>query len=511
MSAGLHEIRQWLSLFAAVFTLSLAVVTFVGGRRSPLGKRLAALCFVLFGWNFSTLAHHLHRAAGGSHKDVFSVLDSFFTALSPALVLEVVLTFVGASRRYLFVRVGAWALFGGLALVSLGAVVSDVFAAWTDGAAWAQTFLVAYAPLFVFEVVVLIGYLRSTTSVGEKSRARMVLAALAIGSTFSMSDVVRGAGAPLPYLGAAGTVVAAALLATLVLRSRLLERDIPLQTMVYVAGMVVAVVVAYLIVVYVFSGKPIVQVFGASGISIVVAAVARELAVTTAESRARNQRLYVLGRFSAQMAHDIKSPLTALLGAAGALEGVDDATRKELLDIVSTQARRVAVVVDRYDRIARVEPRTSLVRIDDVAMKVGRLHGLGDAQVVRGSSGAQCEADFDLMESALENVVRNAIEATGSASLVRIETLVAQDGTHVIRVVDRGPGMPARVLEQALDDFFTTKPEGTGLGLAFSRRVLEAHGGTLSLASRVGPAPDQGTTVELRLPFGGTSGTRAAG
>lgn len=499
MSVGIHETRDWLSLFAAAFNLSLAVIAFVGGRRSGLGSRLAALCFVLFGWNFATLAHHLHRAAGGSRNDAFGILDPFFTALSPPLVLEVVLAFVGASRKYALVRVVAWGVFGGLAFSALGSFVSDGLAAWTDSETWSLVFLIAYAPSFVFEVVVLVRYLRSTTSLGEKSRTRIVLAALAIGSTFSLSDVAHSAGAPLPYLGAAGTVASAALLATLVLRSRLLDRDIPLQTMLYVGGMVVAVVVAYLVVVSAFAGKPVVQVLGACGISIVVAAVARELALTAAESRARNQRLYVLGRFSAQMAHDIKSPLTALIGASGALEDADDAMKKELFDLVASQAKRIGVIVDRYDRIARVEPRTSLVRIGDVARKVARLHRLGDAQVVCASDAAPCEADFDLLESALENVVRNAVEATGDASLVRIETLVEPDGAQVIRVVDRGPGMNARVLERALEDFFTTKAEGTGLGLAFARRVLEAHGGTLTLASRVG-GPDQGTTVELRLP-----------
>lgn len=500
MSQFIHETRDWLSLFAAAFNLALAVIAFVGGRRSGLGNRLAALCFVLFGWNFATLAHHLHRAGGGNRNDAFGILDPVFTALSPPLVLEVVLAFVGASRKYASIRVIAWILFGGLALSALGAFVSDALAAWPDSETWALVFLSAYAPSFVFEIVVLVRHLRSTTSLGEKSRTRTVLAALAIGSTFSLSDVAHSAGAPLPHLGAAGTVASAALLATLILRSRLLDRDVPLQTTLYVGGMVGALVVAYLVVVSVFAGKPVVQVLGACGISIVVAAVARELALTAAESRARNQRLYVLGRFSAQMAHDIKSPLTALIGAAGALEDADDAMKKELFEIVSGQAKRIGVIVDRYDRIARVEPRTSLVRIDDLARKVGRLHRLGEAQVVLETAGAQCEADFDLLESALENVVRNAIEATGDASLVRIETLVEQDGTHVIRVVDRGPGMNARVLERALEDFFTTKAEGTGLGLAFARRVLEAHGGTLTLASRIGPGPDQGTTVELRLP-----------
>jgi two-component system, NtrC family, sensor histidine kinase HydH len=83
------------------------------------------------------------------------------------------------------------------------------------------------------------------------------------------------------------------------------------------------------------------------------------------------------------------------------------------------------------------------------------------------------------------------------STLVRLETtIVARSHAMLIRVVDRGPGMDARVLDRATEDFFTTKPSGSGLGLAFARRVLEAHGGSLSLRSE----PGNGTTVELSVP-----------
>jgi len=71
----------------------------------------------------------------------------------------------------------------------------------------------------------------------------------------------------------------------------------------------------------------------------------------------------------------------------------------------------------------------------------------------------------------------------------------------VVRVIDRGSGISARVLERALDDSFTTKSHGSGLGLAFARPALEAHGGRVMRSSTLAPHPDQGTKVELLLPF----------
>src|SRR4051794_25780329 len=93
LATVMRELRDWMSLLAAIGHLSLAVVALASGRRSTLARPVAALCFVLFGWNFSTIGRHVF---GGS---AFPVLDSMFTALSPPMTLEVVLRFVGQARR----------------------------------------------------------------------------------------------------------------------------------------------------------------------------------------------------------------------------------------------------------------------------------------------------------------------------------------------------------------------------------------------------------------------------
>src|SRR3954470_17637137 len=111
VTSGMRELRDWMSLLAAVGHLSLAVTALASGRRSAVARPLAALCFVLFGWNFATLAQHLF---GGT---ALSVLDSAFTALSPPLVLEVVLRFVGEGRRRRLARGAAWLFFGTLTAV----------------------------------------------------------------------------------------------------------------------------------------------------------------------------------------------------------------------------------------------------------------------------------------------------------------------------------------------------------------------------------------------------------
>ena len=489
-----------MSLLAAIGHLSLAVTALASGRRSALARPLAALCFVLFGWNFATLAHHLF---GGT---TFSVLDLVFTALSPPLVLEVVLRFVGEGRRYRLARGAAWLLFGSLAAVTLGGLVSQGVFKWGDGTTWPAVFLVGWAPTLSFEFFLLVRHLGRSAEAGEKARTRTVLAALAIGATFSTSDVARGLGLPVPYLGAIGTLISAGLLTTCAVRFELFDRNVSTRAAVYVLGMIGAFVALYLVLFRVFAGSIAAQAFVGATLMLLVAAAARELAVGLTESRERAQRLVVLGRFSAQMAHDLRSPLAALLGAAQVLEGIDEggqpspkeaATRKEFLELAVAQAKRISAIVDRYDRMGRIEPRKTRVRINEVARSVARLHSVSEQALELDASDPECEADRDLLESALENVVRNAVEASKEGGTVRVVTTRdAVAGSLVLRVIDTGEGMDARQRERAFEDFFTTKATGSGLGLAFSRRVLVAHGGDITLASERG----KGTTVELRLP-----------
>ena len=111
-----------------------------------------------------------------------------------------------------------------------------------------------------------------------------------------------------------------------------------------------------------------------------------------------------------------------------------------------------------------------------------------------------CQADRDLLAGALENLLQNAVEAHPRDASVIVRTAFSsarQMPGVLVSVEDKGAGMSARVRERALDDFFTTKETGTGLGLPFVRRVAEAHGGEISLISKDGA----GTVVRMFIPL----------
>ena len=213
-----------------------------------------------------------------------------------------------------------------------------------------------------------------------------------------------------------------------------------------------------------------------------------------------------MGRLATQMAHDLKNPLAALKGATQFLqhevrEGRPLEGQREFVDLLVAQVERLERVIEDYHRLARVEPVFRLGSVSKLASRVLALqHFAGTARVVVSSEleedGARCQLDEDLLAAALENLLRNAFQSMASGGQVTVRVRTGSD--HVaLSVEDTGCGMNPRQREQAFDEFFTTKPEGTGLGLAFVRRVVEAHGGRVHLKSREGV----GSKVELRIPF----------
>jgi signal transduction histidine kinase len=200
-----------------------------------------------------------------------------------------------------------------------------------------------------------------------------------------------------------------------------------------------------------------------------------------------------LGRMSQQMAHDLRNPLGIMKGHTQALQvdleqGVPIDARS--LDPIVQQIDRMVRIIDDYRRIGRVEPELRSVDVNDVVREA-----IHDRETAKRLSPElpPCMADRDLLLIAIQNVMRNAREASDG----RIEVVTEQTQKVVtISIIDRGPGMDPRTKERAFDDFFTTKATGSGLGLSFVRRVMEAHGGQVMLHSTIG----KGTCVTLELP-----------
>lgn len=224
------------------------------------------------------------------------------------------------------------------------------------------------------------------------------------------------------------------------------------------------------------------------------------------EAQARRQdRLAALGHFSAGLAHEIRNSLKPIAGSAELLASLD--LPKEavpLKDLLLREAEALEEFLEAYldyarDKDLQIEP----VEIDALIreeLETLRCHpawhdGIQMEQRSTLPANAKHHVDADQLRRALRNLLINALEATHSGVIRVVLSERAFRGVR-IRIRDRGCGMDPKTLDNLYTPLFTTKARGTGLGLCYARRVVERHGGTLSVISR----PGKGTLVTVDLP-----------
>lgn len=494
---------MWLNLIACAGLLALAGLVLARVGRNPLALPLSLLSIILSTWNFTGFA--LERSGEPGWRLVS------FAAMVMTLpsTLHFILTFVGRRRRSAWAMYGTYGAMGALALVLLAALGAPALA--TKLSTWhfglIATLLVAPPLCGGFALLGL--HLRDAKNPDERARAGLVVVGLGLLVGMMLTEFAQELGlSQVPLLGNVGTLLGLPMMTLAALRIGLFERDVGSEAhwMALLAVPLAAVgVLAYLAVFRLFATQVSVLVVLTTAITFALLVAARRGVTAFVTRGERMKRLATMGRFSAQMAHDLKNPIAALKGAAQYLKeeharGQSWDHQGEFLDLMLEQVDRVGRVVDTYQRMSRVEPRphpVDLGRLVESVLSLQSFASPGQTTILRHLEPGlpPCAADADLLSNALENLVRNGIEAMPQGGTLTVRTL--RDGKALaVEVEDTGEGMDARTRERAFDDFFTTKSSGSGLGLAFVRRVVEAHGGTVRLTTREG----HGTVVRLRLP-----------
>ncbi len=185
------------------------------------------------------------------------------------------------------------------------------------------------------------------------------------------------------------------------------------------------------------------------------------------------------------LAHSAKL-MRAKPAAAGRLD--------ELLDTIADSATRLTDFIGGYARFARLpEPNRRLVEWSGFLAELVEVAPVGRCVVASGATGSFDPAQ---MQQVLVNLIVNATEAGSAVDDIELRVELLTDGRTLIRVLDRGRGMSQDVRDNALLPFYSTKREGSGLGLALCREIVEAHGGGIELADRDGG----GTVASAWLP-----------
>lgn len=216
--------------------------------------------------------------------------------------------------------------------------------------------------------------------------------------------------------------------------------------------------------------------------------------------------------FVADLAHELKNPVAAVRACADSMEragALDEARSARVARVLGDSSRRLDALVTRFLDLARAEaglPDVERGPVDlhelvsalaDVVQQDVRFRGVSiavaaDAVTVEGAS--------ERLETAIRNLLDNAASFAGEGGQVSVR--LSHDGEQAtLEVGDTGPGIDPADLPRVFDRFFTTRGQqrGTGLGLALTRAVVEAHGGTISARS----APGEGATFTVHLPLAG--------
>ncbi len=253
------------------------------------------------------------------------------------------------------------------------------------------------------------------------------------------------------------------------------------------------------------------QRIGRLGRSLARIRVIRQRHVNRLRARvARAEQLAEVGTLTGGLAHEIKNPLSTVLLNLQLLQeelGPSDPGQSRIINrlaTVSREATRLRDILDDFLKYAgKIELRRESVDLNALLEELVDFFS-PQAQLNRVQvrfkpqpGGLRVNIDPRLIKQTVLNLMLNAMQAMGGGGEL-ILSAGKSDSSAVIDVIDTGPGIPADQQEKIFQAYYSTKKGGTGLGLAMARRIVEEHGGQISLRSEVG----KGSDFSIRLPSG---------
>ena len=221
------------------------------------------------------------------------------------------------------------------------------------------------------------------------------------------------------------------------------------------------------------------------------------------EAVRRSDRLAALGQLSAGLAHELRNPLGTMKASAEMLArsvSAENEVAREVAGFISSEVDRTNSLITRFLQFAR--PLRLELEKADLAQTLDRAVALVEREV-QGVAIYKNYApeippfafDAELLERVFYNLVLNAVQATQAGGAVTVKTRAA-GGMVEIAVIDRGAGIDAKQRDSIFNPFFTTKPQGVGLGLAIVSKIVDEHGGKITVESE----PGKGSVFRVLLP-----------
>lgn len=219
---------------------------------------------------------------------------------------------------------------------------------------------------------------------------------------------------------------------------------------------------------------------------------------------ARLDRLHTVGEMAAAMAHEIRNPMTVVMGYTQMMAQQAQGEERESFHIIIEELRNVNQILEDFLSISRErEMAREFHQLNDVLQSVYPLIyaecvATGINLEMRLSEGLPpLRMDSREVRQLVLNLIRNAVEAMGDNGTITISTSSGEEDRCVcLSIRDNGPGIPQEILPKIFDPFYTTKERGTGLGLSICKSIVDRHEGTISVESAEG----RGTSFVICFP-----------
>jgi two-component system sensor histidine kinase HydH len=229
--------------------------------------------------------------------------------------------------------------------------------------------------------------------------------------------------------------------------------------------------------------------------------------IKSLEQRMReSERLAAIGRMAGGVAHEVRNPLSSIKGLALLLKNKFPTGSKEqtTADLLIQETERMNRTIT--EMLSFTRPSALKLAPVDLANLLRRSLELVKAEAADNRIAIELDVqpglepilgDVDRLQQVVMNVVLNALQAMeyGGALTVKLSNSADRRGVE-LRISDTGVGVSPELLSQVFYPYFTTKPSGTGIGLAISQKIVADHGGTIDMESE----PGKGTTVIIQLP-----------
>ena len=201
------------------------------------------------------------------------------------------------------------------------------------------------------------------------------------------------------------------------------------------------------------------------------------------------ERLSAIGEISARLAHDLRNPLTVIKGTVEIVKAksksVDTGFSEKQIEMMERAVSRMANQIDDVLDFVKTQTlhttRNSI--LETISLSVAKIKKSAELSINIVGDNLQSVYDADKLEVVFDNIIMNAVEANNEIGDVSIR-IKDNNNEILIEIEDSGSGVPQELMTKIFEPLFTTKQRGTGLGLASCKRIIEQHGGSISVKTK---------------------------